>query len=161
MMHNPSPPHSFLLCLTRTVGLLDNLQRNQIPWFYSSGEMRKQKEIPCPLDSVAGWTSGAALAASTSPVTSSCLVSCPMPPFCSAAGLCALILILPWFQCTLLPPQCVRVLEHFSSLGVRSHFSSHICLCSVLVLPSSGTDLDLANVASCWSHLPELVSQLA
>ena len=67
MMHNPSPPHSFLLCLTRTVGLLDNLQRNQIPWFYSSGEMRKQKEIPCPLDSVAGWTSGAALAASTSP----------------------------------------------------------------------------------------------
>lgn len=43
----------------------------------------------------------------------------------------------------------------------QSHFGSRICLCSVLVLPSSGTDLDLANGASLWSHEVELVSQLA
>lgn len=34
----------------------------------------------------------------------------------------------------------------------RSHFGSRISLCSVPVLPASGTGLDLANGASSWSH---------
>lgn len=79
--------------------------------------MRKQKDIPCPLDSAGGWSSDAALAISTSPVPSSYLVSCLMP-FCSAAGLLTLMLVLPWFQLYSLP-SAVR-----ESAGALSPFRS-------------------------------------